>query len=67
MTYTRYAHLNEQQLTRLHELEQKLDGWIVAVEPQAEVARLSDDELRQLHQLEDELSVVLIAYRPAKK
>lgn len=64
MTYIQYARLNREQLARLYELEKKLGGWVLAVEPQAEVAELSEEQLQELRAVEEELDVVLLAYRP---
>ena len=52
-------------MQKLQSLEKELGTWIVAVEPQAQVAPLTDDQLKRLQDAERELGVVLLAYRPA--
>ena len=59
------AQLSGDRMQKLQSLEKELGTWIVAVEPQAQVAPLSDDQLKRLQDAERELGVVLLAYRPA--
>ncbi len=65
VAYLKPAQLDRERMQRLQSLEKELGTWIVAVEPQAEVAALSDDQLRRLQDAERELGVVLLAYQPA--
>ena len=60
----RYARLDREKLARLTALEAKLGSWVVAVEPEVELANLSDAELRELQTAEQELGVILLAYKP---
>ncbi len=65
VAYLKAAQLDGGRIEKLQSLEKELGTWIVAVEPQAQVAVLSDDQLRRLQDAERELGVVLLAYRPA--
>jgi hypothetical protein len=58
-----YARLDRDKIARLHQLEEELDSWIVAVEPVAELANLTEEQMRVLKTLEQELGVVLLAYK----
>ena len=60
----RYARLDREKLARLTALEAKLGSWVVAVEPEVELANLSDAEVRELQPAEQELGVILLAYKP---
>jgi len=59
-----YARLDREKLAGLTALEAKLDSWVVAVEPEVELADLSDAELRELQTAKQELGVILLAYKP---
>ena len=60
--YVKYPQLGHDQMTKLQALERELGTLIVAVEPQAEVARLSADKLKRLQEAEREMGVILLAY-----
>ncbi len=65
VAYLKAAHLDGGGMQKLQSLEKELGTWVVAVEPQAQVASLSDEQLKRLQDAERELGVVLLAYRPA--
>jgi hypothetical protein len=65
VAYLKAAQLDGGRMEKLRSLEKELGTWIVAVEPQAQVAPLSDDQVRRLQDAERELRVVLLAYQPA--
>jgi hypothetical protein len=67
VAYLKAAQLDGERMQKLQSLEKELGTWIVAVEPQAQVAPLADDQLRRLQDAERELGVVLLAYRPPSK
>ena len=56
------AKLSEEQLQRIHALEQELGKVLVAYEPQHVLAKLSSEEVEKLKAVEDELGVVLVAF-----
>ena len=66
VAYLKPAQLDRQRMQKLQSLEQELGTWIVAVEPQAQVADLSGEQLKRLQDAERELGVVLLAYQPAR-
>lgn len=66
VAYLKPAQLDRDRMQKLQSLEKELGSWIVAVEPQAQVAPLSDDQLRRLQDVERDLGVVLLAYQPAQ-
>ncbi len=59
------AQLDGARMAKLHAIEKELGAWVVAVEPQAQVANLSDEQLKRLQAAEKELGVILLAYQPA--
>ena len=59
----RYARLDREKMAKIRELEEKLGGWLIAVEPIATLAELSDEQLQAVKEAEDELGVVLLAYK----
>ncbi len=61
---TRYARLDRDKMAKIRALEEKLGGWVIAVEPMATLAELSDEQLQEVHAAEEELGVVLLAYQP---
>jgi hypothetical protein len=65
VAYLKAAQLDGGRMEKLRSLEKELGTWIVAVEPQAQVAPLSDDQVRRLQDAERELGVVLLACQPA--
>jgi hypothetical protein len=65
VAYLKAAQLDGGCMEKLRSLEKELGTWIVAVEPQAQVAPLSDDQVRRLQDAERELGVVLLACQPA--
>lgn len=60
---TRYARLDRDKMAKIRELEEKLGGWLIAVEPMATLAELSDEQLKDVRAAEEELGVVLLAYQ----
>lgn len=60
----RPAQLDEQTLTRVHQMEQELGSVIIAYQAETPFSHLSDEQLRRLKELEQELGVVLLAYKP---
>jgi hypothetical protein len=65
VAYLKPAQLDRDRMQKLQNLERELGTWIVAVEPQAQVADLAGDQLRRLQDAEQELGVVLLAYQNA--
>jgi hypothetical protein len=63
--YVKYPQLDREQMQRLQSLERELGVWVVAVEPQAQVAQLPPDKLQRLQQAEKEMGLVLLAYTQA--
>lgn len=61
----RYARMDKARLSQVQDLEQDLDAWVVAVEPQLRPAQLSEQQLKQLQEKEKALGVVLVAYESA--
>ena len=57
------AQLDEGQLTKIRELEEKLGSVVVALEPGWEYADLSDEQLAALRSAEKELGLILVACR----
>jgi hypothetical protein len=62
--YMKAAQLDNTRMEKLRAIEKELGAWVVAVEPQAEIAHLSDDQLSRLRAAEKELGVILLAYQP---
>ena len=58
-----YARLDREKMAKIRELEEKLGGWLIAVEPIAPLAELSDEQLGLVQKAEEELGVVLLAYK----
>jgi hypothetical protein len=65
VAYVKYADLDRQQMEKLKALEKDLGSWVVAVQPQAQVAELPPEKLRQLQEAEREMGVILLAYKQA--
>lgn len=58
-----YARLDRDKIAKLRQLETKLGGWLVAVEPIATLADLSEEEIQEVKALEEEMGVILLAYK----
>lgn len=58
----RYARLDREKMAKIRDLEEKLGGWLVAVEPIAQLADLSEEEVQTIKAAEEELGVILLAY-----
>lgn len=56
------AELDETNLSRLHDLEEELGTYVVALEPQGQIAELSAEQLAHLQESEQKMGVVLLAY-----
>jgi hypothetical protein len=56
------AELDENDLSRLHALEEELGTTIVALEPDYPIAELSAEQLAHLQESEQKMGVVLLAY-----
>lgn len=59
----RYARLDREKISMLHELEGKIGTWVIAVEPAATMTEINEDQLKKLKALEEELGVILLAYK----
>lgn len=57
-----FAQLDETQLKKIKEAEQKIGATIIAYEKQVKPAQLTEEQLKQIHSLEAELGVILIAF-----
>ena len=54
--------LDEAGLAKLRSLEDKLGGYIVALEDRFTLADISEEQLKELRSLEKELGATLMAY-----
>ncbi len=59
----RYARLDREKMAKISDLEEKLGGWLIAVEPIATLADLSQEQIKAVQDTEEELGVVLLAYQ----
>lgn len=59
----RYARLDREKISMLHELEGKIGTWVIAVEPAATMTEINEEQLKKLKALEEELGVILLAYK----
>ncbi len=58
----KFAKLTASQLEKVRSLEAELGTWVVAVEPEFQLASLSEEQLEKLQAAENELGVILLAY-----
>jgi hypothetical protein len=63
IAYVKYADLDRKQMEKLKALESELGSWVVAVQPQAQVADLEPEKLRRLQEAEREMGLLLLAYK----
>jgi hypothetical protein len=61
------AKLSEEELQRIHALEQELGKILVAYDPHHTLATLSAEELKKLQAVEEELGVVLLAFHQPRE
>ena len=59
----RYARLDREKISMLHELEGKIGTWVIAVEPAATMTEINEEQLKKLKALEEELGVILLAHK----
>jgi hypothetical protein len=59
----RYARLDREKMAKIRDLEEKLGGWLVAVEPIAKLADLSEADVQTIKTAEEELGIILLAYQ----
>ena len=60
--FLKIAHLDDDEVDRIRELEVALDRHIMAFEPGLEIADLSEEQLAQIRALEEDLGVTLLVY-----
>ncbi len=65
-TRLRPAHLDQDSLGRLRQLEQEIGSVIIAYQPESPYAALSVEQVARLKELEQELGLVLLAYNPSQ-
>ena len=61
--FLKIAHLDDDEVAQIRELEQELDRHIMAFEAGLEIADLGEDQLARIRALEDELAVTLLVYQ----
>ena len=56
------AELDENGLSAVYALEEELDAYVIALEPQGQIAELSAEQLAHLQESERNMGLVLLAY-----
>lgn len=62
MTAYQIAHLENDQSTRIHDLEEELDVCVLALEPGLELAELDASQLARVKEVEQQTGVTLVVY-----
>jgi len=61
--FLKIADLDEDDVSRIRQLEATLDRHIMAFEPGLEIADLEDEQLAAIRKLEEDLGVTLLVYQ----
>ncbi len=59
----KYANLDQNELDKVHTMEEQTGSVILVMQEHYPVAQLNDQQIEQLKTLEKDLGVILIAYQ----
>ncbi|MFO8035702.1 MAG: hypothetical protein R6U57_03640 [Anaerolineales bacterium] len=61
--FLKIAHLDDESVTQIKEIEKEMDVHIMAFESGLDIADLSEGQLNRIQALEDALGVTLVVYK----
>lgn len=64
VTFSKYAKLNKDELSKVQELEKQIGKIVIAYDndKSSPYAPLTEDQVQKIRRLEDELGVILLAF-----